>query len=711
MSASNTLPVACNRDCGAACSLVAERGPAGTVRIRNNPRNHSLKIPCARGIHAAESRNAPDRLTRPLVRSGRRGSGSFAETDWDNALSIVARRLGAIIDTDGPEAIVSFAGSGACRGVLHNTNLLTARFLNLLGPVTWLKGSYSFQAAAFVTPFAFGRQPAGFDVRTLLETRFVILWGANISDTRFGNETEQVMRHIRQHGGEVIVIDPRRTRTAKTLGTEWIPIRPGTDSAAMLAIAWVLFSEGLVDSDFVATHVHGADEVRNHVLGAADGVPKTPEWAESICGIPASRLLELARRYGRARPAALIPGYSIQRAYGGEEASRMAIALQALTGNAGRAGGTPGVNLWFPPASPPGPRVAAFESSQPTGDSIPKATWPEAILARSDSSQRLRAAYVCGSNYLNQGSDATRSIAAFDTLDFVVCNELFLTPTARHADVVLPATHFLEREDVVTAEDNYLYYSAQVFEPAGEARDDFDIFADLSRRLGLGDAFDEGLDKASWLERIIAESAVGAAGKDAFRDSGIFDGGDHQRYGLAPFISDPEAHPLDTPSGRIEISSESYAETGFPAWPAFRPAPPSDGYPLMLVSPHSRFRINSTGDNIAWVRERDPVRLWMHPADAEARTIADGAEVDVRSETGTMRVTVSVTEEIMPGVVSCIQGAWMAEDPSKGGRADGSVNRVTPLEPTRPSIGTRTHSVMVEISPSPLPGMPLPDGA
>lgn len=692
MPNSESLPVACNRDCGATCALIAESASDGSLRLTRNPLNHEFKTPCPRGLRALESRNAPDRLKKPLLRTGKRGSGSFEEVSWETALSAAAEGLLDIKSRFGAEAILDFGGSGACSGALHNTNRLTSAFLGQLGPVTRMNGNYSFQAAAFALPYVYGSKSVGYDARTLLDTRFVILWGANISDTRFGNETEQVIRRVKAAGGELVVIDPRRTRTARNLGTQWIPVRPGGDAALMLAIAFVLLSEGLTDSDYISLYVHGSEDFFGYVSGKTDGVPKTPEWASRYCDVPPSDIQNLARRYAAARPAALVPGYSLQRAMGGEETVRLAATLQAITGNAGVDGGTPGTNMWFGPG---GPEISVFKGSNGNGATIPKATWPLGILGGKVKgySADIKAAYMVGNNYINQGSDIGANIAAFNSLEFVVCHELFMTPSAAYADVIFPATHYLEREDVITSEENYLYYSARVLDPIGEARDDFDIFNELSGLMGFGSDFSEGRSSAEWVDWIIDNSAVGREGRDRFKKTGIFDGGDHQRNGLESFIRDPGGNPLDTPSGKIEISSERYTETGFPAWPEYRPLVRDEKHLLMLITPHSRYRINGTGSNIPWVKEKDPIVLWMNPEDAQQRDICDGDSVRVHNDVGNLELKVRITPDIAPGVVSCIQGGWQNLPDSP------SVNNLTPLEPTLPSIGTRTHTVFVEVEP------------
>jgi anaerobic dimethyl sulfoxide reductase subunit A len=667
------------------------------TEIRDNPLGGPAMRGCIRGYQAARMLDAPDRLRKPLVRVGTRGSGQFREVSWAEALDRVAEGLVSIRERYGPEAVIHLGGSGSCRGALHNTGQLTARFLSLFGGSTVTYSGYSSAAAGFATPYVLGTSAAGIDPGTLQYSKLIILWGANIVVCRLGCEWTARVREAKHRGVEIIVIDPRRSATVRTLGSRWIPVHPGTDIALMMAILYVWIEEGLVDRAFVERYGVGFDELEAHVLGRDDSEPKTPRWAEALCGTPAETIIALARRYGQAKPAALIPGLSFQRTVGGEEAVRMAIALQVAAGNLGIRGGSSGALTW---GRLPQPRMGAI--GVPTSGKhafVPVYEWPDAILEGKDGGypSEVKAIYNVGGNYLVQGADVRKNIGAFEKVEFSVCHDYFLTPTARYCDVVLPATTFLERRDIVFPDGNYLLFSNQAVEPLPEARHDYDIFCALAERLGFARKFSEGKSEEDWLRGFVAESEV--PDYEAFKHTGIYMGRDQERVGLADFIADPKGHPLRTPSGKIELSSAPYARTGFAAIPEARILHTSQDYPLRLVTPKSRYRVHSQNSNIPWFREREAQVLWLNPLDAATRGIADGQEVVVSSPEGQVRISAHVTEDVMPGVVCLLEGVW-PEFASNGADVAGSANVLTPTTPTEPSHGSRTHSVLVQVVPS-----------
>jgi anaerobic dimethyl sulfoxide reductase subunit A len=618
---------------------------------------------------------------------------------WEEALRIVSEQLERIRTDCGPQAVIRLGGSGSCRGALHNTGLLTKRFLSLFGGYTDLTGSYSAGAELFVNPYLFGpahARRAGIDAATLRHSRLILLWGANPADTRFGSELCTRIREQCRRGVPVITIDPRCSRTARRLSNQWIPVRPGTDTALMAAVLYVLLEEKLVDRAFIREHSVGFEVLERYILGRDDGKPKTPLWAEGICGTPRNTILHLARSYGKSRPAALIPGLSIQRTIGGEEAIRMAVALQTATGNVGVPGGSSGSSAW---GRLPDPRCGLM--AVPPGGSppeIPEYRWADAILEGRAGGYPtdIRAVYNVGGNFLATGSDVRKNIRAFSTVDFSVCHDYFLTPTATHCDVVLPATTFLEREDIVFPESNHLLYSHKVIEPVGQSKNDYDIFCRLADLLGFGQEYSQGKSADEWLDCFLEESEIPDA--DEFRRTGIYSGPEQERCGLSEFVADPEAFPLTTTSGKIEIASAEYARLDFPAVPTWRGFQTGDKHPLYLITPHARYRINSQYANDPWFAEREPQRLWMHPRDAASRRIPEGSRVEVDSPRGKLRITVRVTEEIIPGVVCLLAGMW-PEIGREGVDTAGSANMLTDTLPTLPSQSSRTHSVAVDVRP------------
>jgi anaerobic dimethyl sulfoxide reductase subunit A len=715
------LPVACNRDCGGGCPLVATVRDGRVVRIANNPAGGPFLKGCVRGYRAYLQQQSPARLTAPLVRTGSRGSGQFREAEWGEAIGLVADGLARVREKHGDDAVIALSGSGSCRGAVHDTGALTARFLNLTGGHVEESNTYSSAAASFVEPVVLGTNEAGVDPATLQHSGMIVLWGANLVDCIMGCEWRARVRQAKRRGVPVVVIDPRRTETAKQLSTEWLPVRPGTDSALMLAVLHVLITEDLVDEAFVATHATGWDLLRARVLGegapgVAGGAPDagsalppgqaaTPEWAEGVCGTPAARIVALAREWARRRPTALIPGLAMQRTWGGEEPVRLAIALQVATGNLGRRGGSSGAQTW---GGLPGSRFEGIPvPPNSVSASVAENDWAEAVLHEVEGRVaasggtggpvRICAAYNCGGNYVAQAADVRKSVRAMEALEFSVCHDLFMTATARYCDVVLPVTHWLERDDAIFTSANYMLYSHKVATPPGQAMDDYDVFAALATRCGVGGAFTKGKDAAAWLRDLIEWSEIPDA--DEFRAAGVYFAPEQERVGLAAFADEPERYALSTPSGKVELAGAACVAAGLSEIPEARVLTADDARPLRLVTPKSRFRVHSQLDDLPWFTERDDRSLWLSPRDAAARGVADGDQVVASSAHGATRCACRVTDDVMPGVVSLCEGIEPALD-DDGVDTAGAANVLTSDEPTLPSHGATMHSALVEVAPA-----------
>jgi len=469
---SHSVPVSCNKDCGAGCPLWARVEDGRIVKIVNNPAASPYLKGCSKGLMSMHPIYARDRLLHPLIRCGARGSGEFRELSWGKTLDYVAEKLARIKKQHGSDSILFLGGSGACRGALHNTYSLTERFLNILGCNIKKHGNYSSAASDFVTPYVFGNMEVGIDAATLQHSKMIVLWGANIADIRFGCEYPARIREAARNGVPVIVIDPRKSNSATFPQARWIEVRPGTDAALMAALLYELIDHELVDSGILQTYCVGFEQVKDYILGTKDDIPKTAEWAEQICGTKAHIIKELALAYGQTKPVALIPGLSIQRTIGGEEVIRMAMVLQAATGNVGRRGGSSGGCIWD---GLPGPECGKIDTLESEGEPlVPEYLWPDVVLKGRDGGfpAEVKAIYNVGGNYLSQGSDIHKNIRAFEKVEFSVCHEQFLTPTARYCDIILPVSAFLEREDILFTGMNYLFYSAAAVAPPIDVKDE-----------------------------------------------------------------------------------------------------------------------------------------------------------------------------------------------------------------------------------------------
>ena len=394
---------------------------------------------------------------------------------------------------------------------------------------------------------------------------------------------------------------------------------------------------------------------------------KTPEWAETITGVPAATLRRLAIEFATSKPAAIQTGYAPGRTIHGEQFHRAAYALAAITGNVGVSGGNSGTSngatgrsgIRSLPAgiNPAGARVASPHLAD--------------VLARGKAGgypADIKMVYSSAGDLFNQLPNVNKIIAAAEKLEFMVVHDHFVTPTARYADILLPATMFWERNDVHTpwaGAGHYAIFMQKAIEPVGECRNDMDIFTELARRLGL-EGYNDKTEEA-WLRDLTADAiddfetfrARGLARLPAPEDAVAF----------AREIRDPERHPFTTPSGKIEIYSmtlaakpDPYGLGAIPPIPTWIPDVQAPTHPLRLISPKSRARTHSIHDNQPVLSRADRDDVWIHPADAAARGIAHGDRVRVFNERGATHLPARVTDRIAPGVVSIKEGVWFTPD-------------------------------------------------
>ena len=464
----DSIPVFCGKDCGGnACPLLATVEDGRVTRVANNPAGGKYLKGCPRGFDLPLDQYAPDRILTPLVRIGPRGSGQFRQASWDEALQTHRRTAGR-----DPRKIRRQRGAepGQRRG--HRR---AARHLAAAEPVSepvWRlhppdRQLQQRRAAGLSCPtcWATSGQVSGFDAATMQYSEMIILWGANVLETRQGAEVPQRLVEAKQRGAQIVVIDPRRSATVQADRHLVDPLparhrcRPDAGGAARAAHRKPGRPRPL------STPTAPVSTSWNGTSSAGWRQARTPQWAEPICGVPAEEITRFARAYAAAKPAMLLPGYSIQRVFAGEETYRLTVALQIATGNFGRRGGSTGsINNRLPDAPGRAPAGVPAVPGQPV---VPVLRWPDAVLeGRSGGYPAdIHAIYNLGSNFLNQGSDIRKSMAAFEKVDFAVSHEVFLTPTARYCDVVFPAATALEKEDIgIPWVGNYLLYK-----PAGRS--------------------------------------------------------------------------------------------------------------------------------------------------------------------------------------------------------------------------------------------------
>lgn len=729
-------------NCGGRCVLRAHVRDGKIQRIDSASGPESADAPALRACLRCRSyRNIlghPDRLRQPLRRTGPRGEGRFKPVGWDEALDVIAAALTASRDRHGPASRLVLYGWGD-NGSMCGARLMR-RLLNCHAGQAEYYNNYSNPAATHATRLCYGTELSGNSRSDLVHARLILLWGHNPAETVFDTNTMYFLRQARDRGARVVVIDPRLTDTAVALADEWIPIRPTTDCALMDALAFVLLSEHLQDQAFLDRCCVGFDDqhlpegaapghsYQGYLQGKLDGVAKTPAWAAPICGVPADTIDRLARALGVTKPAAILCGYGPQRHAFGEQFARGAIALAAMTGNVGIPGGWASGKGGY--ARTPQIEIPALDN--PVPERFPVFLWTDAVTRGTEMTQAdgVRGAdrlscnvrvllQIAGNSLINQHADInrTREIVADESLvDFVLVSDLFMTPSAKFADIVLPSTACWEREDILVPWDagDYVGFANKAVDPPDGCRDDYDWIGELARRLGVDQRFTEGRSRPQWLRSLLDAQRVRFPSLPDF-ESLEADGiaklpWPAPHIAFADSAADPAQHPFPTPSGRIELFSSQLAAMqrpdDLPATPRYLPAweGPADPlrarFPLQLIGWHSRARVHSIFHNDPWMQQAAPLELWLNPQDAATRGIREGDRVRVLNDRGATLIAAHVTPRIMPGVVGMMHGAWY-QPGDDGVDRGGCINVLTSQRTTPLAFGNAQHTILVEVRREP----------
>ena len=694
----------------------------------------------------------PLRITAPAVRKGwleggpdssgdHRGKDEFVEVSWDEATKLVANELKRVKADHGNRAIFAGSYGWASAGRFHHAQGQLKRFLNCIGGYTSSVNTYSFAAAEVVVPHVLG------DFRSLLDRAtswdsiagncdlFVALGGlplrnAQISQGGTGAHVQRAgILSAHRAGCRFVNISPLRSDITDDVGAEWLPLRPSTDAALLLGLAHVLLTEGLHDRAFLDRYTTGFDRFAAYLLGETDGVPKTADWAAAICDLPSDLLRALARRMAKGRTMISV-AYSLTRQDHGEQPIWAAITLAAMLGQIG----LPGAGFGFGYASMNNnglqrrlvPFAALPQGQNPVRDFIPVARIADLLENPGGGCEYngrwikfpdIRLVWWAGGNPFHHHQDLNRLRRAWSRPETVIVNEWCWNSLARHADIVLPCTTALERADIaLSPKDPFITVMDAVVAPAGQAQDDHEIFRAIASELGVEEAFTEGRSAADWLRHLYDQS------RDAAARGGIElpDWNTLQRTGwarlpepenptilLEHFRANPERHPLKTPSGRIEIFSETIAGFGYddcpghPVWlaPAEWPGNATEAAPLHMISTQPANKLHSQMDHgklsrDARIEGREPVL--MHPEDAAARGLHAGQTVRIFNARGACLAGLQISDAIRPGVIQISTGAWY--DPDGESCLHGNPNTLTLDKGTsRLAQGPTAHSCLVQV--------------
>ncbi|MFO7856641.1 MAG: molybdopterin-dependent oxidoreductase [Paracoccaceae bacterium] len=693
----------------------------------------------------------PSRVARPSVRRGwleggpdrardRRGADGFVELPWDEALDLAAEEIDRVRREHGNGAIYGGSYGWGSAGRIHHAQSQVHRFLNCAGGYVASFGSYSTGCAQAIMPhligmnflqFSYGEQTSW--SRIARETETLVMFGG------IGRKNAQVsMGGVTRHsvgpwlealaarGAAMVNVSPRRDDA--WAGSDWWAIPPGTDVALMMGLAFALEEAGLTDRDFLARCTTGFERFLPYLAGETDGIAKSPEWAEAICGVDAGEIRALARRMAETRTFISV-AWSLQRQRHGEQPYWMSLTLAAMLGQIGLPGG--GIGYGYGAIGGVGVPVKRLGGlAMPQGQNAVREVIPVARVADMllnpgaeydfDGRRRrypdVRLVYWCGGNPFHHHQDLNRLETAFRRPDTVIVHEPWWTATAKRADIVFPATTPYEREDVGrTFSDPFLFHMPKMIEPVGEARDDYDVFAGLAARLGCAEAFTEGRDAEGWLRHLYdrfrqgcAEAGVEVPTLDALRERNWvelpIEGEAFERTAFETFRADPEGAPLGTPSGRLEIFSETVAGFGYddcPGHPTWFPPAADPAAPLALVSPQPADKLHSQLEcALADGEGARPASLSIHPDDAAARGVVEGARVRVSNVRGACLARARLDAGMARGVVALPTGAWF--DPADDGtERQGNPNALTEDSGTsRLGQGTSAHTARVEVTPA-----------
>ena len=701
--------------------------------------------------------HAKNRIQKPAIRKSwlekgyganpeLRGVEPFVEVDWETAEQIVADELQRVINTHGNEALYAGSYGWASAGRFHHAQSQIHRFFNCIGGYTRSVNSYSLAAAEVILPHVMGDiyefLAQGTSWQSVIESGELVVafGGMAIKNGQINNGG--VGKHIQREsfnaakkaGVEFVNISPMRDDVMEHLNAQWLPARPNTDTAILLAIAHTLYTEDLHDQSFLDRYSVGFEKFLPYLLGQTDGVAKDVTWASEITKIDAESIRQLARRMAKQRTIISI-SWSLTRQDNGEQPYWAAVTVAAMLGQIGLPGG--GIAFGYSASNSIGihntklPGAALPQGENKVKSFIPVARISDALLNPGKeyiyNGQKLtypdiKTVYWAGGNPFHHHQDLNRLLQAWRKPESIIVHEWCWNSTAKHADIVLPCTVTLERNDIgFSPRDGYLIDMQQALQPYADARNDYDILANIADKLDAKQSFTKGRDEQQWLEWIYQkteekclDAGINIPSYDQLKEQGWYRPAPPEKpvVLVESFRENPEQNPLNTPSGKIEIFSETIAAYGDPdiyghaVWHEPREwlGNASASLPLHLLGTQPASKLHSHLDHGSHSRKakiQDREMLIMHTNDADERGLKDGDIVRVFNDRGACLAGVKTNSQLLKNVVQMPTGSWF--DPEQPGVIGsfckhGNVNILTPDRGTsKLAQGPAAHTCLVQV--------------
>ena len=741
--------------------------------IKSEPYQKTSEIYNSLQYYTQDLVYAKDRIKYPMVRKSYlenpnnskpelRGKDEWVRVSYEEAIKLISTELKKTKNERGAEGI--FAGSYGWKssGNMHNSRVLLHRFMNSIGGFTGSLGDYSTGAAQVIMPHVLGtievyEQQTSWPV-VLENSKVIVIWGANLMRTlkiAWTSTDEQgfkYLQELKKSNKKIICIDPEKNETCTYLNAKWIPIIPGTDVALMLGMAYQLLQTNNYDKKFLDEYTEGFDKFRDYILGKEDNIVKDTKWASKISGIDEQTIKELALLMYENRTM-IMAGWGIQRAQYGEQTHWMIVTLASMLGQIGLPGGGFGFSYHYSNGGAPttkggkiGGITSTVNSTQNTGGSswlektakfsFPVARIADALLnpgkvidhnGSKITYPDIDFVYWVGGNPLVHHQDTNTLVKAFRKPKTIVVNEIFWTPTARMADIVMPVTTSYERDDITMTGDYSnlnIVPMKQAVEKQNEAKDDYEIFCDLAKEFGVFEEYSQNKTPLEWIKGFYnqAYTQMEKAGtkipnfEDFWRENRPItfevpqENSEFVRY--SDFREDPILEPLGTPSGKIEIYSKKIESMNYddckahPSW--FEPdewlGMKNKDAEFALITSHPNHRLHSQLNNTSLrdkyaVSNREPI--FINTKDAKAKGIKNGDIVRVYNKRGEILAGAVITDDIRRGVVRVDEGAWY--DPLERGKIgticlNGNVNVLTKDIPTsKLANGNSSNTALVNI--------------